>query len=80
MTSTITHNSSKRPHCKALKGTLSGDYKFEPIETKKLLDNVKEILESENEVMINVLKANVKAFLQAVRSSKRENQNKEHDK
>jgi len=79
VTSTITHNSSKLPHCKALEGTLSGDYKFEPIETKKLLDNVKEILESENETMIDALKANIKAFLEAVRTNKKENENKGDD-
>lgn len=45
-------------------------YEILPSSTKKLLDNVKEILESGNEVMINALKANIKAFLTAVRNKK----------
>jgi transcriptional regulator with XRE-family HTH domain len=53
-------------------------YKILPTSTKKLLDNVKEILESKNEVMIDALKANIKAFLVSVRS-KKENENKGGD-
>jgi transcriptional regulator with XRE-family HTH domain len=54
-------------------------YEILPTSTKKLLDNVKEILESENEVMIDALKANIKAFLEAIRINKKENENKEGD-
>ena len=53
-------------------------YETLPTSTKKLLDNVKEILESKNEVMINALKANIKAFLVSVRA-KKENENKGGD-
>ncbi len=53
-------------------------YEILPTSTKKLIDNVKEILESKNEVMINALKANIKAFLSAVRN-KNENENKGGD-
>ncbi len=53
-------------------------YEILPSSTKKLLDNVKEILDSNNETMIDVLKANIKAFLQAVRD-KKNNQNKVGD-
>jgi transcriptional regulator with XRE-family HTH domain len=51
-------------------------YEILPTSTKKLLDSVKEILESENEVMVNALKANIKAFLQAIRETKRNDENK----
>jgi transcriptional regulator with XRE-family HTH domain len=53
-------------------------YEALPTSTKKLLDNVKEILESKNEVMINALKANIKALLSAV-GDKKNNKNKEDD-
>jgi transcriptional regulator with XRE-family HTH domain len=53
-------------------------YKILPTSIKKLIDNVKEILESKNEVMIDALKANIKAFLVSVRS-KKENENKGGD-
>ena len=46
-------------------------YEILPTSTKKLIDNVKEILESKNEVMIDALKANIKAFLVSVRSKNR---------
>lgn len=52
-----------------------GHYEILPTSTKKLLDSVKEILESKNEVMIDALKANIKAFLVSVRA-KKENENK----
>jgi len=51
-------------------------YQILPTIIKKLLDNVKEILESDNKVMIDALKANIKAFLEAIRISKGENRNK----
>lgn len=54
-------------------------YEILPTSTKKLLDNVKEILESDNEVMINALKANIKAFLEAIRMAKKEDENKGGD-
>lgn len=53
-------------------------YEILPTSTKKILNNVKEILESENEVMIDALKANIKAFLSAVRD-KNKNENKGGD-
>lgn len=46
-------------------------YEILPTSTKKLLDGVKEILESGNEVMIDALKANIKAFLIAIRNKKK---------
>ena len=46
-------------------------YHVLPVSTKKLVDNLLEILESGNETMINALKSNVKAFLEAVRVGKR---------
>ncbi len=52
------------------------NYQFLPYSTKKLLDNVKEILESGNEVIADALKANIKAFLQAVRTGKKRDKNK----
>ena len=57
------------------------DVKYEilPTSTKKLLDNVKEILESGNDVMIDALKANIKALLKAVRMTKNQNENKGGD-
>jgi transcriptional regulator with XRE-family HTH domain len=45
-------------------------YQTIPTSTKKLLDNVIEILESGNEVMIEGLKANIRALLEAVRTKK----------
>ena len=54
-------------------------YEILPTSTKKLLNNVKEILESGNEIMIDALKANIKAFLEAVRLKNKENENKGGD-
>jgi len=51
-------------------------YQIQTIEQKKLLDNVKEILESGNETMIDTLKHNIKAFLEAVRMAKNQNEDK----
>lgn len=51
-------------------------YQIFPTATKKLIDNIVEILESGNEVMINILKANIKAFLDAVRLAKKNNEDK----
>jgi len=42
-------------------------YQAIPTSTKKFLDNVIEILESGNEVIIEVFKANIRALLEAVR-------------
>ena len=57
------------------------DVKYEilPTSTKKLLDNVKEILESGNTEMIDALKANIKALLKAVRMAKNQNENEGGD-
>ena len=52
-------------------------YNVLPVSIKKLLDNVAEILESGNEVMIDALKANIRAFLEAVRIQKKTNEDKE---
>ena len=51
-------------------------YSILPTSIKKLLDNVAEILESGNTVMIDALKANIKAFLEAVRVTKKTNEDK----
>lgn len=51
-------------------------YQIVPTATKKLLDSVKEILESGNEIMIDALKANIKAFLEAVRVQKKTDEDK----
>jgi transcriptional regulator with XRE-family HTH domain len=45
-------------------------YQASPTSTKKLLDEVIEILESGDEVMIEALNANIRALLQAVRTKK----------
>ena len=47
-----------------------------PDSTKKLIDNVIEILESGNEVIIDPLKANIKIFLEAVRTQKKTDEDK----
>lgn len=48
------------------------DFKEEYFTTaqKKIIDNVKEILQSGNEVMIDALVANIRAFLEAIRTKK----------
>ena len=46
---------------------LNEKYKTRSISTKKILDNVIEILDSENEDLINVFKANIQVFLEAIR-------------
>lgn len=51
-------------------------YSVLPTSIKKLLDNVTEILESGNVVMIDALKANIKAFLEAVRVIKKTDEDK----
>jgi transcriptional regulator with XRE-family HTH domain len=51
-------------------------YQILPTATKKLIDNMVEILQSDNEVMIDALKANIKAFLTAVRSKKQNDEDK----
>jgi len=48
-------------------------------EQKKLIDNVKEILESGNDTMIEALKHNIKAFLEAIRVIKNQNEDKGGD-
>ena len=45
-------------------------YQAIPTSTKKLLDDVIEILESGDEVMVEALKANIRALLEAVRTKK----------
>jgi hypothetical protein len=45
-------------------------YQAIPTSTKKLLDDVIEILESGDEVMIEVLNSNIRALLEAVRTKK----------
>jgi len=51
-------------------------YQVLPTATKKFLNGVVEILESGNEVMIDALRANIKAFLEAVRVSKKHDEDK----
>lgn len=47
-------------------------YEIFRVEQKELIGNVQEILESGNDVMIDALKANIKAFLEAVRNKKKD--------
>ena len=51
-------------------------YSILPTSIKKLINNVTEILESGNDVMIDALKANIKAFLEAVRITKKTDEDK----
>lgn len=51
-------------------------YQALPDSTKKILDNVREIMESGNDTMIDALRANVKAFVEAVRMGKKQNEDK----
>ena len=51
-------------------------YQVIPTATKKIIKNVEEILESGNDIMIDALKANIKAFLEAVRMSQKTDENK----
>lgn len=52
------------------------EYQVLTTSAKKLLDNVVEILESGNEVLIDALKANIKAFFEASRAMKKDDENK----
>jgi transcriptional regulator with XRE-family HTH domain len=52
------------------------EYEVLPISTRKLLNSAIEILESGNEVMINALKANVRAYLEAIRVANKDSENK----
>ena len=52
------------------------EYQALPTSTKKLIKNVEEILESGNDVMIDALKHNIKAFLEAIRVIKNQNEDK----
>lgn len=45
-------------------------YQVLPTAIKKLIDNVVEILQSDNEVMADLLRANIKGLLEAIRSKK----------
>jgi len=47
------------------------EYQALPTSIKKFLDNVKEILESKNEAMIDLFKANTKGILEAIRINKK---------
>ena len=49
---------------------MEAEYKTLPVFQKKIIDNVKEILQSGNEVMIDALVANIRAFLEAIRTKK----------
>jgi transcriptional regulator with XRE-family HTH domain len=51
-------------------------YEVFTTEQKKLLDNVREILESSNEYAIDALKSNIRAFLEMVRISKKNDEDK----
>jgi hypothetical protein len=46
------------------------------VEHEKLFDSMAEILESGNETMIDALKANIKAFLEAVRMAQKNDEDK----
>ncbi|MGA2463314.1 MAG: helix-turn-helix domain-containing protein [Thermodesulfobacteriota bacterium] len=52
------------------------EYEVLPISTRKLLNSAIEILESGNEVMIDALKANVRAYLEAIRVANKDSENK----
>jgi transcriptional regulator with XRE-family HTH domain len=52
------------------------EYEVLPISTRKLLNSAIEILESGNEVMIDALKANVRAYLEAIRVANKDSKNK----
>jgi transcriptional regulator with XRE-family HTH domain len=52
------------------------DYEFHPTEIKKLLDSAREVLESGNKYAGGALAANIKAFLEMVRISKNDNEDK----
>ena len=52
------------------------EYEALPISTRKLLNSAIEILESGNEVMIDALKANVRAYLEAIRVANKDSENK----
>jgi transcriptional regulator with XRE-family HTH domain len=61
----------QRRHKHAMKiSEPKGKYKILPVPSRKLLDNVIEILESGDEGMVHVLKANIQVFLEAIRSKK----------
>ena len=47
------------------------EYQALPASIKKLLDNVKEILESKNEAMIDLFKTNTKGILEVIRTNKK---------
>jgi transcriptional regulator with XRE-family HTH domain len=51
-------------------------YKVITSEQKRIIDDVLEILDSDDEVTTNALKGNIRAFLEAVRIKKRNNQKK----
>lgn len=52
------------------------EYEVLPISTRKLLNSAIEILESGNKVMIDALKANVRAYLEAIRVANKDSENK----
>lgn len=54
-------------------------YQILPISTKKIIDKVKEILESGNEGMINLFKDNTNLIWETVRAQKNTNENKGGD-
>jgi transcriptional regulator with XRE-family HTH domain len=51
-------------------------YQAIPTSTKKILDNVMEVLESGNELIVDALKANILALLEAVRIQRDKNSEK----
>jgi transcriptional regulator with XRE-family HTH domain len=53
-----------------------GKYGTLPTSTKKLLNNVLEILESGNEIITQTLRANIKAFLKVTHAIKKDYENK----
>jgi len=52
------------------------NYKIQTVEQKKLLDDVKEILESGNKTAVEALESNIRAFLEMVRISKKNDEDK----
>ncbi len=55
-------------------------YQILPTATKKLIDNLVEILQSGNEIAVEALEANIKAFLQMVRVPKKNDEDKSKHK
>ena len=54
------------------------EYRALPTSTRKLIHNVVEILRSGNEVIIEALKANIRAYLEAINAEGKNGENRGH--